>query len=129
MNYFTRFSWVLISEYVVPDVLTKFSKIENLFFFRGSARCQYQLKLYCLSVTDNFGLGNEPKLKETTVNYFGFRHQQWIEEYTNDNSESVNQDARIVWASHISSLEVARYDCLPHHFLPNVSISSVSRKY
>ena len=33
-----------------------------------------------------------------------------------DNSELVNQDARIVWASLISSLEVARYDCLPHHF-------------
>ena len=45
-----------------------------------------------------------------------------------DNSELVNQDARIVWASLISSLEVARYDCLPHHFSPNVSTSSVSRK-
>ena len=31
---------------VVPDVLSKFSKIENLFFFRGSVRCQHQLKLY-----------------------------------------------------------------------------------
>ena len=30
---------------VVSDVLSKFSKIENLFFFRGSVRCQYQLKL------------------------------------------------------------------------------------
>ena len=61
-------------------------------------------------------LENEPKLKETTVNYFEFRHQQSIEEYTRDNSELVNQDAIIVWASLISSLEVARYDCLPHHF-------------
>ena len=24
---------------IVPDVLNKFSKIENLFFFRGSVRC------------------------------------------------------------------------------------------
>ena len=71
---------------------------------------------------------NEPKLKETTVNNFEFRHQQSIEECTRDNSELVNQDARIVWASLISSLEVARYDCLPHHFSPNVSTSSVSRK-
>ena len=31
---------------VVPDVLSKFSKTENLFFFRGSVRCQHQLKLY-----------------------------------------------------------------------------------
>ena len=30
---------------VVSDGLSKFSKIENLFFFRGSVRCQYQLKL------------------------------------------------------------------------------------
>ena len=29
---------------------------------------------------------NEPKLKETTVNYFEFRHHQSIEEYTRDNS-------------------------------------------
>ena len=48
--------------------------------------------------------------------------------FVRDNSELVNQDARIVWASLISSLEVARYDCLPHHFSPNVSTSSVSRK-
>ena len=71
---------------------------------------------------------NEPKLKETTVNYFEFRHHSSIGEYTSDGSELVNQDVRIVWASLISSLEVARYDCLPHHFFPNVSTSSVSRK-
>ena len=71
---------------------------------------------------------NELKLKETTVNYFEFGHQQSNEEYRRDTSELVNQDARIVWASLISSLEVARYDCLPHHFSPNVSTSSVSRK-
>ena len=71
---------------------------------------------------------NEPKLKETTVNYFEFRHQQSFEDCTLDTSELVNQDARIVWASLISSLEVARYDYLLHHFSPNVSTSFVSRK-
>ena len=57
---------------------------------------------------------NEPKLKETTVNYFESRHHQSIEEYTRDNGELVNQDAKIVWASLLSSLEVSRYDCLFH---------------
>ena len=51
--------------------------------------------------------------KCATVNYFEFRHHPLIEEFTSDNSELVNQDARIVWASLISPLEVARYDCLP----------------
>ena len=32
--------------------------------------------------------------------------------------ESVKQYARIVWASLISSLQVYRYDCLPHRFSP-----------
>ena len=57
---------------------------------------------------------NEPKFKQTTVNYSEFRDQQSIEEYTRDNSELVNQDAKIVWASLLSSLEVSRYDCLFH---------------
>ena len=57
---------------------------------------------------------NEPKLKETTVSYFESRRHQSIEEYTRDNSELVNQDVRIVWASLISSLEVSRYDSLFH---------------
>ena len=39
---------------------------------------------------------NEPKLKETTVNYFESRHLRSIEEYTRDSSELVNQDARMV---------------------------------
>ena len=59
-------------------------------------------------------LENEPKLKETTVNYFESRHHQSIEEYTRDNGELVNQDAKIVWASLLSSLEVSRYDYLFH---------------
>ena len=62
---------------------------------------------------------NEPKLKETTVNHFALRHYWWIEVYTcSEHSESVKQYARIVWASLISSLEVARYDSLPHRFSP-----------
>ena len=32
-----------------------------------------------LSATDNFGLGNEPKLKETRLNYFEFRHHQTVD--------------------------------------------------
>ena len=70
---------------------------------------------------------NEPKLRETTVNYIEFGHQS-IEEYRRDNNVLVNQEARIVWASFISSLEVARYDCLPHHFFPYVSTSFISCK-
>ena len=68
---------------------------------------------------------NELKLKETTLNYFEFRHHPSIEEYRSDNSELINQDARIVWASLISPLEVARYDCLLNCFSPSVSTSSV----
>ena len=51
---------------------------------------------------------NEPKFKETTVNYFALRHYWLIEEYSRVNSESVKQYAWIVWASLISFLEVAR---------------------
>ena len=62
---------------------------------------------------------NEPKLKETTVNRFALRHYRWTEVYTcSEHGKSVKLYARIVWASLISSLEVARYDCLPHRFSP-----------
>ena len=62
---------------------------------------------------------NEPKLKETTVNRFALRHYWWTEVYTcSEHGKSVKLYARIVWASLISSLEVARYDCLPHRFSP-----------
>ena len=44
-----------------------------------------------LSVTDSFGLENEPKLKETTVNYFALRHHRSIEVYTRENSKWVKQ--------------------------------------
>ena len=59
---------------------------------------------------------NEPKLKETTVNYFVLRYQRSLEEYTRENGEIVIQEARIVWASLTSSLEVTRYDYLSHRF-------------
>ena len=60
---------------------------------------------------------NKPKLKETTVNHFALRHYWWIRVYTcREYGNSVKQYARIVWASLISSLEVARYACLPHRF-------------
>ena len=62
---------------------------------------------------------NEPKLKETTVNHFALRHYWWIEVYAcSEHGNLVKKYARIVWASFISSLEVARYDCLPHRFSP-----------
>ena len=82
-----RYLQQLITLVVLPDVLKKFSEIKNLFFLRGSV-CDVSISwnYILLSVTDNFGQGNEPKLKETTVNYFEFRHHQSIEEYTRDNS-------------------------------------------
>ena len=46
-----------------------------------------------------------------------------------ENSESVKQYARIVWASLTSSLEVARYDCLPNRFFPSVSVISAVTAY
>ena len=51
-----------------------------------------------------------------TVNYFSLRHHWSIEVYTREHSESVKQYARIIRASLVSPLEVARYDCLPHRF-------------
>ena len=59
---------------------------------------------------------NEPKLRETTVNYFALRHHWSIEVCTREHGESVKQYARIVWASLTSSLEVASYDCFPYRF-------------
>ena len=59
---------------------------------------------------------NKPKSKETTGKYFALRHHRSIEECTRENSESVKQYTKIVLASLRSSLEVARYDCLPQNF-------------
>ena len=70
------------------------------------------LNYVLLSVTDNFGLGELAKIEIND----GKLLRRSIEEYSRVDSESVKQYARIVWASLISSLEVARYDCLPHRF-------------
>ena len=63
-------------------------------------------------MTDNFGLGELAKIERND----GKLLRRSIEEYSRVDSESVKQYANIVWASLISSLEVARYDCLPHRF-------------
>ena len=79
-----------------------------------------------------FCLENEPKLKETTVNYFASRHHWSIEDYTSEKCESVRQYAGTVWASPISSLEDTRYDYLPHRFSltfqpPQLSLKNYKR--
>ena len=51
---------------VVRDVLSRFSKIENLFFFRGSEEvCDVSISwsYILLSVADNFGLGKWVKIE------------------------------------------------------------------
>ena len=63
-------------------------------------------------MSDNFGWGELAKIERSD----GELLRRSIEEYSRVNSESVKQYTRIVWASLISSLEVARYDCLPHRF-------------
>ena len=113
----------------VPDVLRKISEDRESFLLQKKCVMSASVEsIFFWAWLIIFVWENEPKLKETTVNDFEFRHQQSIQEYTRDNSKLVNQDARIVWASLISSLEVARYDYLLHLFFPNVSTSSVSRK-
>ena len=78
----------------VPDVLRRFSKIGNVFFFRWGVWCQHQLKLYSIErPTGNFGLG---KGAEIEGNCFALWHYWSIEEYPRENSESVKQYARIV---------------------------------
>ena len=63
-------------------------------------------------MTYNFGWEHEPKLKETTANYFVSRYHWSIGVYACEHSVSVKQYTRIVRASltGISSLEVVRYD-------------------
>ena len=60
----------------------------------------------------------EIEKKLTTVNYFALIKTLLVDRrvYTWEHCESVKQCARIVWASLKSSLEVARYDCLPQRF-------------
>ena len=65
-----------------------------------------------LSMTDNFCLGKWAKIERNDSKLLPGR----LKSITSENSELVNQDARIVRASPISFFEVARYDCLPHRF-------------
>ena len=66
-------------------------------------------------MTDNFGLGKLAKIERNDGKLLRvLRHHLSIEEHTRENSESVKLYARIVWTSLKSSLEIARYDCLPH---------------
>ena len=68
-----------------------------------------------LSVNYNFGLGNWDKIERNDGNLLGAK--TWlVDGRVRTVSHSVKQYARIVWASRISSLKVARYDCLPHCF-------------
>lgn len=105
----------------IPDVLNRFLRIRNVFFFRSSVWCQYQLNDILLKWIEILVCKNGPKLKDTTINECKLRYHWSIVGYTLDNSESVKQYSRIVWASTISSLRVTRYDCLLHQFFSNMS--------
>ena len=73
-----------------------------------------------LSATYNFGLGKGAKIERNDSKPLCVKTLlvDWGVYTCSEHSESVKQYARIVWASLISSLEVARYDCLPHRFSP-----------
>lgn len=72
-------------------------------------------------------LRKRAKIKETTINDFELRYQHSIVGYSPENSESVKQYSGSVWASLISSLGVAWYDCSLCQFFSYVS--TFSRKY
>ena len=99
---------------VVLDVLTKFYEDRECFLLQRKRMMSALIEIVfywarvIISVWEN-----ESKLKETTV-------------YTcSEHSKSVKRCARIVWASLISAPKVARQECLPHCFSPNVSTSPV----
>ena len=73
-----------------------------------------------LSVTLSFGLGKCAKIERYDSKPLRaktrIRHHRSTEEYICEDSESEKQYARTVWASLISSLSVARYDCFPQRF-------------
>ena len=99
---------------VVLDVLTKFYEDRECFLLQRKRMMSALIEIVfywarvIISVWEN-----EPELKETTV-------------YTcSEHSKSVKRCARIVWASLISALKVARQECLPHCFSPNFSTSPV----
>ena len=72
-------------------------------------------------------LRKRAKIKEMTINDFELRYQHSIVGYSPENSESVKQYSGSVWASLISSLGVAWYDCSLCQFFSNVS--TFSRKH
>ena len=59
---------------VVPDILSKFSKIESFLLQRKCATSASLEIIFSLERLIILVCENEPKLKETTVNYFEFRH-------------------------------------------------------
>ena len=85
------------------------------------------LNYILLSVTDNFGLGNEPKSKETMVNYFALRHHQSIEEYTRENGEAVKQSPESYVLLLYLLLKLPGMTAYPTVF-PNVLTSSDKRR-
>lgn len=99
-----------------PNVLNRFSRIGNVFFFRCTVRCQYQLKWYSIGIKWNIGLWKWARIKETTINDFELRYHRSVVGYTSEKSEVVKQHSRIVLASLISFLGVARYYSLSQFF-------------
>ena len=78
------------------------------------------LNCILLSVTYNFDLGKWTKIERNDSKPLRVKTllMDWGVNTCSERTESVKRYARIVWASLISSLEVARYDCLPHRFSP-----------
>ena len=95
---------------VVPDVLSKFSKIGNVFFFG------FYWGWLIISVWET-----EPKSKATTVNYFAWRHYWSIEEWEQWFSKTIRQNRmgfsyNFSWSSQVWLL-------VPP-FFPNVSVTT-----
>lgn len=94
----------------IPDGLNRYSRIVNVFFFRCSVRCQYQLKCYSIGMNWNIGLQIWARIKETTINNFESRYHRSVVGYTPEKSESVKQHSRISQASLIPSFGVTLHD-------------------
>ena len=100
----------------LPDVLNEFSRTVNVF----PSDIVYHVVIGWNDINWAWLLISvwkiDPKLKETTVNYFDLRYHYSIKGYTREDSNSVIQYARNVWASLFSSLDVVWYDCPLHRF-------------
>ena len=103
----------------VLDVLTKFYEDREFFLLQRKCMMSALIEIiFYWTWVIILVWENEPKLKETTV-------------YTcSENSESLKRCGRIVWASLISALEVARWEYLPHCFSPTFQppLFSVEKK-